>query len=101
MTNNKVIEVVTLYEKRLTNFGLEPLRWSESGDMTVEWGALKHALWMCGEIKNILIRDGQTEKVMRWLGFVQGVLWVFRFRTIEQMKIDNKDEIVVKSEVHG
>lgn len=46
---------------------------------------LEHALWMCEESLGF-IRDGDHEKAMRWLCFIQGTLWFCRVYTIEQMR---------------
>lgn len=48
--------------------------------------ALKHAVWMC---KNILLMDDEA-KAMRWLCFVQGILWMTNKRTIDEMRDDNR-----------
>lgn len=50
-----------------------------------------HLLWMCDQIPTFL-QEGRREKAMRWLGFLQGALWVLRWRTIEAMKTDNAPE---------
>lgn len=50
-----------------------------------------HLLWMCDQIPAFL-QEGRREKAMRWLGFLQGALWVLRWRTVEAMKTDNAPE---------
>jgi hypothetical protein len=52
---------------------------------------LRHALWMCGEGK-LLALQGRTEKAMRWLGFVQGVMWATLHVSIDEMKHINMPE---------
>lgn len=48
---------------------------------------LGHCLWMLGQI------DGQShDKAHRWIGFVQGVMWMTGVATINQMKDDNRSE---------
>jgi hypothetical protein len=37
-------------------------------------------------------RDSRREKVMRWLGFIQGGLWAHGIQTIEVSKNDNKPD---------
>jgi hypothetical protein len=49
--------------------------------------ARKHILWMCEQTKQIVTHD--LEKAMRWLGFIQGVLWTSQSVTIDEMKGDN------------
>jgi len=36
------------------------------------------------------VSEDKIEKTMRWLGFVQGVLWVYGVYTLEQLKADNR-----------
>lgn len=51
-------------------------------------GALNHALWMCHEAGSW--PADKLEKKQRWLGFIQGVLWVTGVQTIETSKRDNE-----------
>lgn len=48
----------------------------------------QHVLWMCDEVQALLSLD-KREKAMRWLGFVQGSLWLLDLRTIAEMRTDN------------
>lgn len=50
-----------------------------------------HLLWMCGQIP-VFLQEGRREKAMRWLGFLQGALWAYRWRSVEAMKTDNAPE---------
>ncbi len=52
---------------------------------------LEHTRWMCDEIMVLVgSYDQHVEKIMRWLGFVQGVLWSTGTYSIDQMKDDNR-----------
>lgn len=51
--------------------------------------ALRHALHMCNEIKRLL-EDEQHMKAHRWLGFLQGVLWMTGVYSINDMRKHNK-----------
>jgi len=89
MTKERVLEALEMYQASLV--GHEPIR-NERGDLR-PYEQLQHLHWMALEAKKI-IEEGRTEKAMRWLGFLQGALWVLGRRTIEEMKKDNmpKDE---------
>ena len=50
--------------------------------------AAAHLLWMCDQTK--LMAHSNTEKAMRWLGFIQGVLWAKFGVSIDEMKDDNR-----------
>jgi hypothetical protein len=44
----------------------------------------QHALWMCVELQTF--PPEKVEKAMRWLGFVQGILWCHCRASIEVFK---------------
>jgi hypothetical protein len=63
----------------------------------------QHARWMCQEVLRFhpSHRIGEPppdpkeiraafEKAMRWLGFIQGVLWSTGVKTIDEMREDNR-----------
>lgn len=52
--------------------------------------AVMHVLYMIGKMREHLSDPSKIEKSMRWLGFIQGVLWVCHVATIEEMKDDNR-----------
>jgi len=45
-----------------------------------------HGMWMCEQIMEMDDRD----KAMRWLCFIQGILWCSGLRTIDEMRNDNR-----------
>lgn len=49
---------------------------------------IRHVIEMCHKLQNFK----NEEKANRWLGFIQGVMWVFNIRTIEEMRRDNSGE---------
>jgi hypothetical protein len=52
--------------------------------------AIEHSAWMLEQIP-WFIKEGKIAKAMRWLCFVQGILWREGFTTIEEMKNDNRE----------
>ena len=87
MTPEQIVDVVARYERDLTGRGVVPDRLPPSLLPSAQTG-LKHALWMCGEVRR-QVMAGQVDKAMRWLGFVQGVLWMAGVSTIDSMREDN------------
>jgi hypothetical protein len=87
VTLDQILQAVQKYEKRLQPEGIRPERCSKSPDSSVE--ALNHVSWMIGEIRKQVAAQ-ETEKAMRWLGFVQGVLWTNGVFTIDEMRDDNR-----------
>lgn len=46
---------------------------------------LQHVAYMCGESMTF-VDEGKVPKAMRWLGFIQGVLWMSNLFSIDQLK---------------
>ena len=98
----KLKQALMLYRDILKNYcivsdGTEPpkkLPDVDFGRMKVDipWiTAVQHVAWMCDKAWD-LAEEGHTEKAMRWLGFIQGVMWCLNMRTINQMRDDSRQE---------
>lgn len=88
MEMQRVVEVCEFYVRKLGT--------SESVKFHIQLSRgearnLSHALWMCGETIE-LARADRREKAFRWLGFVQGVLWVHRIFSVEELKNHNRPD---------
>jgi hypothetical protein len=90
MTTDKVRRVVEAYQQQLAAQGVVPVRYVTSGVLPSPTVALGHLSWMLGEIQGMLETGADAEKIHRWLGFVQGVLWLAGQKTIDQMRDDNR-----------
>ncbi|MCK5020904.1 MAG: hypothetical protein KAS32_28040 [Candidatus Peribacteraceae bacterium] len=49
---------------------------------------LKHLKWM---LDNMPDEKETPDKYNRWLGFMQGVLWAFEIKTIDEMREEVKE----------
>ncbi len=87
MTKGQVLSVVKRYRTYLSlagdkpglaNFDLPPTR----GE------GIRHLLSMCDQVEE-MIEAGRVEKAMRWLGFMQGVLWAQGSFTLNELKGHN------------
>jgi len=93
MTKEKVMRVFEFYASRLQlarpgtpahqfddvkAAGFQPWQMQEFSE-------LAHLNFMCSEGQK-LIEEGRTEKAMRWLGFLQGVLWARGFYSLDDLK---------------
>lgn len=88
VTPEQVLVVVAKYEAELApKCSAVPLETASTEFTDIR--ALSHVLWMCGEIRKY-VASGDIERVMRWLGFVQGALWSLRYKTIDEMRDDNR-----------
>src|SRR4051812_13495948 len=80
MTGEHVCSVASLY-----NANLRAARIDEKED----GHPLEHARWMCRRIVE-MVRERDYDKASRWLGFVQGVLWVQGVYSITTMRVHNR-----------
>jgi len=88
MTSEKLIQVFTMYQGELAVAGVQPVQLVEYESTGVEMGgevSLGHLAWMCGEAI-CLVTAGRTEKAFRWLGFMQGVMWMQGIYTLDDLK---------------
>lgn len=103
MTPAHVRKVLQKYDAELGKKGYSATRHSESSN-------LGHVRWMCQETIKFLPdpycacgapscdlchpppRDTppNVEKAMRWLGFIQGCLWMVGEKTVDEMREDNR-----------
>ena len=88
MTKEQVIAALAKYEVQLSS-SRGAMRWPSENPIHGRADRSAHILWMCSEARKHLEAD-KVEKAMRWLGFIQGVLWADSFYTIEEMKDDNR-----------
>jgi hypothetical protein len=87
MTDEKLLEALDIYfqatdvrpEKLADNFYLVPSVFINRG------ARLRHIAWMCKEVR-AFVTQGRREKAMRWLGFIQGVIWSTGLFSLDQIK---------------
>lgn len=89
MTPDQVVKVCQNYSVILKELGASPV---QDRDARTREGQLNHLAHMCNhtivEIQGAST-PSETEKAMRWLGFIQGGFWALELRTIDQMRVDN------------
>lgn len=90
MTHDHIKQVLDLYDSRLAN--LEPCRDDNRGSALKQ---LAHARWMCQEMKLMIDRGEADDKLNRWLGFVQGVLYAHGIFSINEMREHNRQPLTV------
>lgn len=95
MTKEKVIEVLRLYKGQLEQHGYTPHR-VDTGQYANELSQLdvtNHLLWMSNQqIAALQGDDPNVEKAMRWLGFMQGVMYAMGYFSIDDLKDHNKGD---------
>jgi hypothetical protein len=88
MTPEQLVQVCTKYESELQKLVGEAKRASPDISGPDDRTACGHILWMCEQTKSYAAQD--MEKACRWLGYIQGVLWMSGLRTISEMRDDNR-----------
>jgi len=88
MTNEQIVTVARLYERRLLDGEYDPVR-ADSALLSYSPPSeqLSHALGMLQEIVNGNVADSKAE---RWLCFAQGVLWCHGMYSIDEMREHNR-----------
>lgn len=87
MTNEQIFSITYLYSNKLTLI----TNINENPELT-------HCLWMLSMIRSFVSNSDDREKTMRWLGFVQGVLYTKGIYTIDEMREHNRNNIKYKEE---
>lgn len=89
MTVRQILNLAARYEnafKKVTH----PQEWVRSSAYPAEkLQYVAHCLWLIGEIR-FLIEQGKLEEARRSLGFIQGVLWALKLRTLDILQVDNR-----------
>lgn len=91
MTNTQILLVCEKYDKHLKSIGIKNdngCLYSMTDQPASMENSLLHARWMCLQIPWFL-EEEKIEKAMRWLGFIQGVLYAQGIFSIDEMRIDN------------
>lgn len=78
MTHEKVIQVMGMYAERF-----------DKGPCISEAAEAK-ICEMIPKMREIAADPTRSEKLMRWLGFAQGVLWAEGYYTLEELKRHNQ-----------
>jgi len=88
----KILEVINTYREAFESMGIRPERhpdWLKPGSS--KEAALAHCYYMINQMENF-VEEKRIEKVFRWLGFVQGILWMTEQYTIDELKNHNRPD---------
>lgn len=92
MNGAKVLEVIVIYKKKFDHMGVKKIDYPHNRFLPIRNFrslALAHCNGMFEKMEEFA-RAERMDKVFRWLGFVQGVLWVCRVYTLEELKNHNR-----------
>jgi len=86
----RIKELSKKYNEHLKSLGIENENGCLSNMMDCppsKKNSLLHARWMCYVLSDSP-QEMEKEKAMRWLGFIQGVLYAHDIFTIDEMRDD-------------
>ncbi|MDD3086427.1 MAG: hypothetical protein PHH45_00535 [Patescibacteria group bacterium] len=89
MTGDQIVAATDRYDRELEKEEIPVAEHPHDIICMMRRAALAHLRTMFPKMVQFVSED-KIEKAMRWLGFVQGVLWVCGVYTLEQLKADNR-----------
>ena len=95
MTPDQIVKALDRYAAKLAAAGIRedhvlPARFEAEGINPTSYQAQAHCHWMALEAKKFATE--KPAKAMRWLCFIQGVLWRDGDWSIDEFKDDNRGE---------
>ncbi len=84
----KVERVIDYYESTLIKLGFRPEEANYKTKLVLLTDQINHVVSMLPKMKRFL-EENRVEKTMRWLGFVQGVLYSHGFFSIDELRHHN------------
>jgi hypothetical protein len=89
MKTEKIVEVLSAYRKELAGVGIGSCQLENYDEIPEEEVALRHITWMCEQAIEFA-ETGRLEKANRWLGFIQGTLWLTGRHAVSSMREHNR-----------
>jgi len=89
MDGLKILEVIGVYRKFFESHGIDKADYPHY----LKPGALKNTLAHCHGMLDkmeVFIKEGRIEKTFRWLGFIQGCLWMAGCYSLDDLKNHNR-----------
>jgi len=99
LTRDQAIGMVRFYRRKLEELGYcavayEYVQQKIGGTIYrgAKFDALNHACWMCGEVEGF-VRQNRWQKTHRWIGFIQGLLFMGGVFSISEIKDHNAGKL--------
>ena len=93
MSNEQCFELVAFYKSILKMRGYMAKRVDSLDRRPDPDMSYQHALYMLNRMEEF-IKEGKREKFFRWLGFVQGILWLLGDLTVEDLRNHNRSDAI-------
>lgn len=91
MDSQKLLDTIGLYKQKFEALHVRKERYPLD-KLLPFWGLRRRALSHCHNMlphMEQFVQENRLEKTFRWLGFIQGVLWVLRLYTLDELKNHN------------
>ncbi|MEN9604542.1 MAG: hypothetical protein RJB39_227 [Candidatus Parcubacteria bacterium] len=92
MTDNKILEVIERYRALFRGLGIPEIRCNSDKKIETREEALAHLHQMLDTMVTF-VGEKRTGKAFRWLGFLQGALWVLQEYTLDELKDHSRPDI--------
>lgn len=89
MTPEKIKQVIQRYREQFVALGIEPKEFPHGELVGSSKGTLEHCSSMLDRMETF-VSEGHLEKAFRWLGFIQGCLWMQGVYSLDALKEDNR-----------
>ncbi len=89
MEAEKVQEVIQLYRREFEATGVGKTKYPHGKSLDQSSHSLEHCHAMLDDMDEFL-KEGRTDKVFRWLGFIQGVLWAQGLYSLTELTGHNR-----------
>jgi hypothetical protein len=91
MTHEKVQQAILTYRQKFEEMGIGKAAYPHENPLDSPEHGLEHCHAMLDTMEGFL-RENRTEKVFRWLGFLQGVLWSQNIYTLAELTSHNRPD---------
>ncbi|MEK7608615.1 MAG: hypothetical protein AAB495_03470 [Patescibacteria group bacterium] len=91
MKPEQILNVIEKYRDYFFATGIKAIDYSHDRIVDNPTRALEHCYGMLDQMVEF-VRQGKLEKVFRWLGFLQGVLWSNGIYTLAALKDHNQSK---------
>lgn len=85
MTPEKVLEVIEIYRQFFIENNINKIDYAHDKLLDDKINGLEHCHSKLDQMI-IFVHQNRMEKVFRWLGFIQGLLWSNRIYTLADLK---------------
>jgi hypothetical protein len=89
MTSEKLQTVIDTYRAKFLAMGIPKIDFPHERILDIPVLGLGHCHGMLDRMEEF-IKENRLDKVYRWLGFIQGVLWIQKIYTLDDLMNHNR-----------